>query len=60
MTARTVTTSGTPAISLANRESTPKQGTKQSVLFIHLLEDWHEYHLSSLAFTQTSDSKVYC
>lgn len=60
LTARTVTASATPATSLTDWESTPKQGTKQTVLFIHLLKYWHKYHLSPLSFKQTSDNKVYC
>lgn len=53
MTARIVTTSATLATAVTNWESTPQQGTKQTVLCTHLLKDWHKYHLSSLSFKQT-------
>lgn len=41
-----ITTPAIPARSLTNWESTPKQGNKLTVLFIHLLKDRHKYHLS--------------
>lgn len=53
-----VTTSAIPARSLTNWESTPKQGNKQTVLFVHLLKDKHKYHLPSLSFKQTYDNKA--
>lgn len=53
-----VTTSAIPARSLTNWESTPKQGNKQTVLFVHLLKDKDKYHLPSLSFKQTYDNKA--